>query len=104
LTTLAPSITILQKVKPKGGASHMMTTKLSEKGQIVIPVELRKRYHLGPGDQVELMDIGGEIVIIPITIKNPIDEAKGFFKGGSSTRELMKALRQEEKRFESKKK
>jgi AbrB family looped-hinge helix DNA binding protein len=78
----------------------MMTTRLSEKGQIVIPVELRRRYNIEPGSKVELMDIGGEIVIIPITVKSPIDEARGFLKGGQSTRELMKIARREEKKFE----
>ena len=81
----------------------MMTTKLSEKGQIVIPVELRRRYRIVPGTQVELMDIGGEIVIIPLTIKSPIEEAKGFLKGGRSTKELMRAIRKEERKFEQKK-
>lgn len=82
----------------------MMTTKLSQKGQIVIPVEIRERYSMGPGTKVELMDIGGEIVIIPITVKNPIDEAKGQLKGGRTTRELMKLARSEEKRLERAKK
>jgi AbrB family looped-hinge helix DNA binding protein len=82
----------------------MMTTKLSQKGQIVIPVELRERYNIEPGSTVELMDIGGEIVIIPISIKSPIDEAKGFLKGGRSTRELLRAARREELRLERKKK
>ncbi|OGB90642.1 hypothetical protein A2625_04370 [candidate division WOR-1 bacterium RIFCSPHIGHO2_01_FULL_53_15] len=82
----------------------MMTTKLSQKGQIVIPIELRERYNMGPGTKLELMDIGGEIVIFPITVKSPIDEAKGFLRGGRSTRELMKAVRGEEKRFERAKK
>ncbi|MFC1496633.1 AbrB/MazE/SpoVT family DNA-binding domain-containing protein [Candidatus Margulisiibacteriota bacterium] len=81
-----------------------MVTKISEKGQIVIPVELRRKYDIGPGDKIELMDIGGEIVIIPITIKNPIDEARGMLKGGKSTRALLKAARDEEYRFEKKKK
>lgn len=77
-----------------------MTTKLSQKGQIVIPIELRERYGLKTGDQVELMDIGGEIVIIPLPIKNPIDEAKGIIKGGRSTQELLRAIRKEEKKLE----
>jgi len=80
-----------------------MTTKLSEKGQIVIPIELRRKYNIGPGTKVELMDIGGEIVIIPLTVKSPIEQAKGFLKGGKSTRELMKAVRREERRLEKKK-
>ena len=82
----------------------MMTTKLSHKGQIVIPVELRERYNLEPGTNVELMDIGGEIVIIPMIIKNPIDEAKGFLKAGRSTRELLRTIRKEERKYERAKK
>lgn len=81
----------------------MMTTKLSEKGQIVIPVELRNRYGIKPGDQIELMDIGGEIVVIPIVVKSPIDEARGMLRGGRSTREVLKLIRKEEKQFERKK-
>ena len=80
-----------------------MTTKLSQKGQIVIPVDLRRKYNINPGSKVDLMDIGGEIVIIPIVIRNPIEEARGLLKGGKTTRELMKAVRREERRFESKK-
>ena len=82
----------------------MMTAKLSEKGQIVIPVELRRKYNIDSGTEIELMDIGGEIVIIPLTIKSPIEEAKGFLKRGRSTKELMKAVRREERGFERKKK
>lgn len=81
-----------------------MTTKLSSKGQIVIPFELRNKYNIQAGDTVELMDIGGEIIIIPLAIKNPIDKAKGLLKGGKSTREILAAIRKEERNFESKKK
>jgi len=81
----------------------MMTTKLSEKGQIVIPVELRRKYALNSGSRVELMDIGGEIVIVPLTIKDPIESARGLIKGGRSTRQLLKAIRREERIFERRK-
>lgn len=81
----------------------MMTTKLSEKGQIVIPAELRERYAIRPGDKIELMDIGGEIVIIPIAVKSPIDESKGLLRGGKSTKDILKLIRKEEKGFEKKK-
>jgi len=83
--------------------STMMTTKMSQKGQIVIPIELRERYNIEPGTKVELMDIGGEIVIIPLSVKDPIEEAKGFLKGTKSTKELLAAARREEKKFERQK-
>ena len=81
-----------------------MVTKMSGKGQIVIPVELRRKYNINPGTEIKLMDIGGEIVIIPIILKNPIDEASGLLKGGKTTRELLSAARSEEKRLEKNKK
>ena len=81
-----------------------MTTKMTKKGQILIPVEFRRRYRLGPGAKLELMDVGGELVIIPMMVKNPIDGARGLLKGGRSTSELMKLARQEERRLERRKK
>ena len=80
-----------------------MTTKISTKGQIVIPVELREKYNIKPGSSVELMDIGGEIVIIPILIKNPIDNAMGILKSKKSTRQLVTAARKEEEKYEKRK-
>lgn len=81
-----------------------MVTKLSRKGQIVIPSQLRKKYNIGYGDQIELIDIGGEIVIIPFVAKNPIDDAKGFLKGGRTTRNIMQSIRKEESKLEKRKK
>jgi len=81
----------------------MMTTKMTTKGQIVVPVELRRKYKLTANTVLELMDIGGEIVIIPLTVTNAIDRAKGFLRGGKSTRELLKAARTEEAKYERRK-
>lgn len=80
-----------------------MVTKLSRKGQIVIPSQLRKKYNIGYGDQIELIDIGGEIVIVPFSAKNPIDDAKGLLKGGRTTRDIMQTIRKEERKFEKRK-
>jgi AbrB family looped-hinge helix DNA binding protein len=79
-----------------------MTTKITKKGQIVIPVELRRRYDINPGDTLELMDIGGEIVVIPLVVKNPIDAARGLLKGGKTTKEILKMVRKEEQKYKKK--
>lgn len=42
----------------------MATATLTEKGQIVIPAEIRARYELTPGTQVEFVDEGGVIRLI----------------------------------------
>ncbi len=39
----------------------MAAATLTEKGQVVIPAEIRARYELTPGTQVEFVDEGGSI-------------------------------------------
>ena len=41
-----------------------MTTKLSTKGQIVLPKGIRRRMDLRPGDQFETRIEGGRIVLV----------------------------------------
>jgi AbrB family looped-hinge helix DNA binding protein len=42
----------------------MPAATLTEKGQIVIPAEIRARYQLTPGTQVEFADEGGSIRLV----------------------------------------
>ncbi len=65
-----------------------MSLKISNKGWVVIPAELRKKYSLKPGDRVEIVDYGGVISIVP-RAKDPIKQGYGLLKGGKS---LTKAL------------
>jgi AbrB family looped-hinge helix DNA binding protein len=43
----------------------MNTSTLSEKGWVVIPQDLRRRYGLKKGDRVHVIDYGGVISIVP---------------------------------------
>ncbi|GAG90357.1 unnamed protein product, partial [marine sediment metagenome] len=43
----------------------MKTSILSKKGWVVIPNDIRKRYRLGKGDKVNIIDYGGIISIVP---------------------------------------
>jgi AbrB family looped-hinge helix DNA binding protein len=71
----------------------MNTATLSQKGWVVIPKELRKRYGLKKGDVVQVIDYGGVISIIPAS-KNLFKETQGMLKGKTSlVRELMKSRR-----------
>jgi AbrB family looped-hinge helix DNA binding protein len=71
----------------------MNTSTLSQKGWVVIPRELRKRYGLKKGDVVQVIDYGGVISIIPAS-KAPIKDAQGMLKGKTSlVKELMKSRR-----------
>jgi AbrB family looped-hinge helix DNA binding protein len=51
---------------------------LTEKGQIVIPLEIRQRYELTPGTQVEFVDEGGAIRLVVRRRVPPSDAAAGY--------------------------
>ena len=44
----------------------MMTTKVNPKGQITIPVSIRKKYGLCTNDRVDFVIEGDKIVLIPV--------------------------------------
>lgn len=69
----------------------MPIIRVSEKGQIVIPKELRKKYGITPKSEVLVTEVNDKILIVPI-LKDPVKEARGLLKGGKS---LTKALLQE---------
>lgn len=71
-----------------------MTVTISNKGQMVIPVALRKKYAIRPNSKIELIDTGEEIVIIPLPSSNSFDTARGMLKG-VSTDDLIEARRTE---------
>lgn len=76
----------------------MNTSTLSEKGWVVIPQELRKRYGLKKGDHLHIIDYGGVISLVP-TSENPIKNSFGVLKGKTSlVKELVKSRRQDAER------
>ncbi len=56
----------------------MPASTLSEKGQIVIPLEIRQRYELTPGTQVEFVDDGGVLRLVVRRRVAPSDPEAGF--------------------------
>jgi AbrB family looped-hinge helix DNA binding protein len=42
-----------------------MAVTVSEKGWVVIPAELRKKYNLHPGAEVAVVDYGGVLALVP---------------------------------------
>ena len=75
-----------------------MNVKLSQKGWIVIPAALRKKYGLKPGADLQVVDYGGVLSIIPAA-KNPIKSGVGMLKGTDSlTKAVLDEHRQERER------
>ena len=72
-----------------------MTLTISNKGWVVIPAELRKKYNLLPGTEVVIVDYGGVLAIVPVH-KNPIRQGRGMLKGlPSLTQDLLQERAQE---------
>ncbi len=61
----------------------MTTLTISTKGWVVIPAELRRKYGLHPGAQVQVVDYGGVLALIPL-LEEPIEQVAGMLKGPSS--------------------
>jgi AbrB family looped-hinge helix DNA binding protein len=75
-----------------------MPVTVSEKGWIVIPAELRKKYDLRPGTEVSVVDYGGVLALVP-AMAEPVRQAAGMLKGRTSlTGALMTERRRERSR------
>jgi AbrB family looped-hinge helix DNA binding protein len=66
-----------------------MVLTISNKGWVVIPSELRKKYNLTPGSGVMLVDYGGVLAIIPV-VSDPIRRGRGLLKGQPSLSSSLK--------------
>jgi AbrB family looped-hinge helix DNA binding protein len=73
-----------------------MTLKISQKGWVVIPVELRRKYDLKPGDEVHVVDYGGVLSLIP-TSEDPLEVAAGMLRGETSLTEALLEERKQER-------
>jgi AbrB family looped-hinge helix DNA binding protein len=78
-----------------------MNVILSQKGWIVIPAALRKKYGLKPGANLQVVDYGGVLSIIP-AMRDPIKQGRGLLKDiPSLTEDLLKEHAEELAREEA---
>lgn len=61
--------------------------KVSERGQMALPAEARRRWNLGDGGVVEVADLGHALLIVPAgrgglraLLRSAVDEAGGYPK------------------------
>ncbi len=66
----------------------MATVKTLSKGQIVIPAEIRKKYHIEPGTEMQIMEYGGIIYLIPL-VDDPVKAACGILPSVPSLSEKL---------------
>ena len=73
----------------------MSIVRVTQKGQVVIPVAIRKKYHITKGTKVMIRDTNGEIVLKPL-FKDPVREVRGILKEGPSALKTLLEDRKEE--------
>ena len=76
----------------------MTIAQTTIKGQVVIPADLRKKYHIQKGSRLAILDRGGEIILKPLG-NDPIHQGLGMVKEGrSALKELLRDRMFEAKR------
>ena len=77
----------------------MSVVTVSQKGWVVIPAGLRTKYGWQKGDQVQVVDYGGVISLVPV-LKDPEEAGHGALKqrGRSLLRGLKRARTEERQR------
>ena len=75
-----------------------MNVRLSQKGWVVIPAAMRKKYGLKSGATLQVVDYGGVLALVP-PFKDPVEEGAGMLKGANSlTQEIVKGHRKDRER------
>ncbi len=64
-----------------------MRTTATRKGQIVIPASLRRKYGIGAGTQIQIVDEGDRIVLKPVTA-DYVRNLRGILKGNRGLKVL----------------
>jgi len=70
--------------------------RLSGKGQLVIPSEIRNKYNLRKGDRFLVREEAGEIVLHPLE-RHPLLDLRGAYKGGTSLTQALIRERQSDR-------
>ena len=64
-----------------------MQSTITERGQTVVPAQIRKLFHLSPSDRLEWLVEKGGIRVIPVR-SDPIAAFRGRGAGGATSRLL----------------
>ena len=65
-------------------------SKVTVKGQVLIPGDIRKRHHIEPGSEVRFVEYGNIVCIVPV-VADPVADAWGMLPSSepSLTEELL---------------
>lgn len=74
-----------------------MKTAVTKRGQTVIPAQIRKKYHIQPGDSLVWLDDGQTIKVVPVPA-DPIRALRGRGRGEQLLERLLVTRREERER------
>ena len=75
------------------------TTKVSQKGQIVIPKKLREKYGIAVKGKVMVTEMDNHMVILPLP-QDPVRGAKGMLKTKKPLAQIFERYKAEEEKLE----
>ena len=73
----------------------MVTARITSKGQITLPISIRTRLGIGPGDEVEFIEENGRYLLKKKLGASPFDRYVGFLrvKKGSEPDKIVDEMR-----------
>jgi AbrB family looped-hinge helix DNA binding protein len=74
-----------------------METNATVKGQVLIPVALRRKYCIKPGTKIQVYEEDGRIILQPIT-REHIRRVRGMFKDSGMLKTLLAERRRDRER------
>jgi len=77
-----------------------MTTAITEKGQVTIPVEFRRQFGLKKGTRCMFLVRDGELVLVPLKGKMKADDLRNFLSSGLTSSDQFALNKQTEKQLE----
>jgi bifunctional DNA-binding transcriptional regulator/antitoxin component of YhaV-PrlF toxin-antitoxin module len=80
----------------------VLTIQVQQRGALTLPVELRQRYNIQPGDTFRAVDLGGIFVLTPMAPMVPklareIERAR--IEAGLSVENMLQELREQRERY-----
>ena len=74
-----------------------MQTAVSKRGQTIIPAQIRKKYHIQPGDYLVWLDDGQTIKVVPVPA-DPVRALRGRGRGERLVERLLATRREDRNR------
>lgn len=74
-------------------AWYDMRTRVSEKGQITVPKQMRERLGIRPGDELDVVDDGGKVVLSKAVDDDPVAAVYGILGTNLDTDAIIEEMR-----------